>query len=154
MLLTNLSVRKRRTVKIPEGLRNFFTENHFKNYPIIEIPQKFNDIRGSISNLADGNLGDVAFITSRTGSVRANHTHKEDWHLSFLIEGEIKYFWEENDKQNSIIIKPGELFYTPPRTPHKMVFIKDSTFIAVAAMSRTQENYEKDTTRLDEGYFN
>ena len=141
-------------MNIPEGLRNFFTEKHFKNYPIIEIHQKFEDIRGSIFNIADGNLGDVAVITSHSSSVRANHTHKEDWHLSFLIKGEIKYFWEENNKQNSIIINPGELFYTPPKTPHKMLFLKDSAFIAVAAMSRTQENYENDTTRLDDGYFN
>jgi uncharacterized RmlC-like cupin family protein len=140
-------------VNIPEGLGNFFEEKHFKNYPIIEIPQKFEDIRGSIFNIADGKLGDVAVITSQSGSVRANHTHKEDWHLSFLIEGEIKYFWEENNKQDFLTIKSGELFYTPPKTPHKMVFSKDSKFIAVAAMSRTQENYEKDTIRLDDGYF-
>jgi hypothetical protein len=35
-----------------------------------------------------------------------------------------------------------------------MLFLKESTFIAVAAMSRTQENYENDTTRLEDGHFN
>jgi uncharacterized RmlC-like cupin family protein len=124
------------------------------NYPLIEIPQKFIDTRGSIVNIADGTLGDVAVITSRPNSVRANHVHKEDWHLSYLVDGEIKYFWEEDLKQKSIIIKPGELFYTPPKTPHKMLFLKESIFIAVAAMSRTQENYENDTTRLEDGHFN
>jgi uncharacterized RmlC-like cupin family protein len=71
-----------------------------------------------------------------------------------LVDGEIKYFWEEDLKQKSLIIKPGELFYTPPKTPHKMLFLKESIFIAVAAMSRTQENYENDTTRLEDGHFN
>ena len=139
---------------IPKELSRYFQPGSFSQYPLVEIPQKFIDARGSIVNIADGTLGDVAVITSRPNSVRANHVHKQDWHLSYLVEGEIKYFWEEHLKQKSIIIKPGELFYTPPKTPHKMLFLKESTFIAVAAMSRTQENYENDTTRLEDGHFN
>jgi uncharacterized RmlC-like cupin family protein len=140
-------------MNIPKGLVDYFTENHFRNYPIVDIPQKFEDNRGKIFNIADGDLGDVAVISSITNSIRANHTHQHDWHLSYLVDGEIKYFWEDEHKQNSMIIKPGELFYTPPKTPHKMVFLKESIFIAVAAMSRTQANYENDTSRLEEGYF-
>jgi uncharacterized RmlC-like cupin family protein len=139
---------------IPLALQKYFREDSFLNYPLIEIPQKFIDERGSIVNIADGTLGDVAVITSKPNSIRANHVHKEDWHLSYLVDGEIKYFWEEDLKQKSMIIKPGELFYTPPKTPHKMIFLKESTFIAVAAMSRTQENYDNDTTRLEDGHFN
>jgi uncharacterized RmlC-like cupin family protein len=140
-------------LKIPINLSNYFTNVNFENYPLIQIPQSFNDVRGSIINIADGELGDVAIITSKSDSIRANHTHQHDWHLSYLVDGEIKYFWEDEHKQNSMIIKPGELFYTPPKTPHKMVFLKESIFIAVAAMSRTQANYENDTSRLEEGYF-
>jgi uncharacterized RmlC-like cupin family protein len=141
-------------VKIPNALNPYFLDEHFGNYPIVDIPQFFTDDRGSIFNIADGALGDVAVITSKPNSIRANHVHKEDWHLSYLVDGEIEYFWEEDLKQKSIIIKPGELFYTPPKTPHKMLFPKESIFIAVAAMSRTQENYENDTTRLEDGHFN
>jgi uncharacterized RmlC-like cupin family protein len=138
---------------IPKSLQNYFKSDSFSNYPLIEIPQKFIDARGSILNIADGELGDVAVIMSNSGSIRANHIHQDDWHLSYLVDGEIKYFWEDQHKQNSLIIKPGELFYTPPKTPHKMVFLKESIFIAVAAMSRAQANYENDTTRLEDGYF-
>ena len=140
-------------MRIPIELNDYFQDTDFSSYPIVNIPQIFNDSRGTIKNLADGSLGDVAIISSKPNSIRANHTHKEDWHLSYLVEGEIKYFWEEGDKQNSIMIQPGQLFYTPPKVPHKMLFLKDSIFIAVAALSRTQENYENDTTRLDEKYF-
>jgi uncharacterized RmlC-like cupin family protein len=138
---------------IPKELNKYFKSGSFSQYPLVKIPQEFVDARGSIVNIADGILGDVAVIKSNSNSIRANHTHKEDWHLSYLVEGEIKYFWEEGDKQNSIMIQPGQLFYTPPKVPHKMLFLKDSIFIAVAALSRTQENYENDTTRLDEKYF-
>ena len=138
---------------IPVSINKFFNKEHFKNYPIIQIPQDFKDNRGNIFNIADGILGDVAVITSKSNSIRANHVHNEDWHLSYLVEGEIKYFWENENHQNSIIIKPGQLFYTPPKTPHKMEFLMESVFIAVAALSRTQENYENDTTRLEDNYF-
>jgi len=141
-------------IMIPKELTNYFIAESFLNYPLVDIPQKFLDSRGEIVNIADGELGDVAVITSKPNSIRANHTHKEDWHLSYLVEGEIKYYWENKNEQKSIIIEPGQLFYTPPQTPHKMLFLKESIFIAVAAMSRTQDNYEKDTTRLEEGYFN
>jgi dTDP-4-dehydrorhamnose 3,5-epimerase-like enzyme len=141
-------------VEIPNALNPYFLDEHFGNYPIVDIPQFFTDDRGSIFNIADGRLGDVAVINSKANSLRANHIHKKDWHLSYLVEGEIKYFWEEDSKQKSMVIKPGELFYTPPQTPHKMLFLKESIFIAVAAMSRTQENYENDTTRLEDGHFN
>lgn len=138
---------------IPKSLQNYFKPESFLNYPLIDIPQKFSDDRGSIFNIADGQLGDVAVISTQPNSVRANHVHNEDWHLSYLINGEIKYYWEEDSVLKSIIIKPGQLFFTPPKTPHRMDFLKESVFIAVAAMSRTQENYEIDTTRLDENYF-
>jgi len=138
---------------IPASISDFFKPENFEAYPLIQLPQEFADSRGTIVNIADGSLGDVAVIKSNSNSVRANHIHKEDWHLSYLVEGEIKYFWEEDGKQNSIMIQPGQLFYTPPKVPHKMFFLKDSIFIAVAALSRTRDNYENDTTRLDEKYF-
>jgi len=138
---------------IPVTISDFFKPENFETYPLIQIPQEFTDSRGSIINIADGSLGDVAVIKSNLSSVRANHVHKNDWHLSYLVDGEIKYFWEEEGRQKSIIIHPGNLFYTPPRVPHKMLFLKESLFIAVAALSRTQENYENDTSRLDEKYF-
>ena len=141
-------------MKIPTEIISYFKDSDFFDYPLVKIPQNFEDVRGKIINIADGDLGDVAVIISKANTVRANHTHREDWHLSYLIDGELKYYWENDNKQKSIIIKPGQLFYTPPKTPHKMLFLKESIFVAVAAMSRTIENYEKDTTRLEDGYFN
>jgi uncharacterized RmlC-like cupin family protein len=141
-------------MQIPKELNNYFRDTDFLSYPILNVPQIFSDSRGTIKNIADGALGDVAVISSKPNSIRANHVHNQDWHLSYLVDGEIKYFWEEDLKQKSLIIKPGEIFYTPPKTTHKMLFLKESIFIAVAAMSRTQENYENDTTRLEDGHFN
>ena len=141
---------------IPDSLSSIFTKEHFANYPKILIPQNFIDDRGSIRNIADGKLGDVAVITSKLNSIRANHVHDHDWHLSFMISGSMQYYWKsemQDGLENSTIVSAGEMVYTPPRAPHKMVFLEDSVFIAISQLSRVQENYEADTKRLPDNFF-
>ena len=141
-------------MRIPKELSELFQEKHFNNYPFVEIPQCFSDERGSIKNIADGVLGDVAVITSVAGAVRANHVHKDDWHLSYMVQGSMKYFWKDDDGKEKIVeVKSGQMVYSPPGTPHKMLFLEASSFIAIAAKNRSSEDYELDTTRLSEDYF-
>lgn len=138
------------------NLSSLFNESHFKDYPLVAVPQEFQDDRGVIRNIADGALGDVAFITSNKGAVRANHVHNQDWHLTFLVSGIIIYQWKESmnsDKQERLEISAGQLFYTPANTPHKMTFLADSQFIAVSGLHRDKESYEVDTKRLSEDFF-
>ena len=141
---------------IPNSLSFIFTDKHFAGYPKILVPQNFVDDRGSIKNIADGKLGDVAVIMSKANSIRANHIHDHDWHLSYLVSGSMKYYWRsdiENSKSESVIVISGEMVYTPPKAPHKMVFLEDSLFIAISGLSRVQENYEADTKKLSDNFF-
>jgi dTDP-4-dehydrorhamnose 3,5-epimerase-like enzyme len=129
---------------------------HFKNYPIVQVPQEFKDSRGTIRNIADGTLGDVAFITSSKGAVRANHIHTLDWHLTYLVSGRMIYQWKdapESSEENKIEIGAGQLFFTPTNTPHKMTFLEESQFIAVSGLHRDKDSYESDTRRLPEDFF-
>jgi len=144
-------------VILPNQLSSMFDMSHFAQYPFVRIPQMFKDQRGVIANIADGNLGDVAVIHSTVNSIRANHTHENDWHLSYMVTGSMTYFWKESidsKTTNKVEVVAGDLIYTPSKTPHKMVFSSDSIFVAVAALSRDQESYEEDTMRLSENYFN
>ncbi len=143
-------------MKRPVELSSLFLEEHFDNYPFVKLPQFFEDDRGFIANIADGNLGDVAVIHSKVNSVRANHIHEHDWHLSYLISGSMLYTWKnsiDDELTNHAEVSAGKLIFTPPKTPHKMTFTSDSTFIAVAALSRSQDAYEQDTERLSESFF-
>ena len=143
-------------VIIPRGLSSIFTDKHFATYPKILVPQNFIDDRGSIKNIADGELGDVAVITSKANSTRANHIHDHDWHLCYLVSGSMKYYWStdlENSKSESIVINTGEMVYTPPKAPHKMLFLEDSVFVAISNLSRVQESYEADTKKLSDNFF-
>jgi hypothetical protein len=142
---------------IPAALSSMFSETHFKDYPFVEIPQEFSDSRGRILNIADGNLGDIAVIESEKGAIRANHYHNDDWHLSYLVVGSMRYQWKDSISAaefREVEVRAGQMVYSPSGTPHKMVFLEKSIFIAVAALSRSKDNYESDTHRLPEDFFN
>ena len=140
-------------MQIPSELSLMFNASHFENYPLVTAPQVFIDDRGQIVNIADGKLGDVAIIFSRAGSVRANHIHENDWHLSYMVFGSMNYSWHDGDTSHTVLVTSGELIYTPPQVAHKMTFLEESCFVAVAALHRDSENYEIDTTRLDDNFF-
>ena len=79
-------------IEIPKEIASYFDISSFTDYPLISIPQSFVDDRGEITNIADGILGDVAVIKTNAGAMRANHYHKEDWHLCYLIDGAMEYY--------------------------------------------------------------
>jgi hypothetical protein len=105
-------------MEIPSTLSSLFSAENFINYPRVLIPQIFNDDRGSIKNLADGRLGDVAIISSQKSSVRANHVHENDWHFSYLVFGQMRYFWKDANREiQSLIVNPGENGLYPTQNP-------------------------------------
>ena len=141
---------------IPNEIAAYFKNENFVNYPFISIPQEFSDDRGLISNVADGKLGDVAVIKSNIGSVRANHYHREDWHLCYLISGEMEYIWKDflGDKEsNKIVVASSQMIFTPSMTPHRIKFLEDSIFLSISRLSRISKNYENDTFKFENELF-
>lgn len=125
-----------------------------ENFPFLEIPQRFQDDRGMILNIADGSFGDVAIIESKKGSVRANHFHKNDWHLTYILHGAAFYSYKKVDSTPSFDwvetkIEPRKLLYTPNETWHRFKFIEDTLMIVVSGLSRRKEIYDSDTIYVD-----
>ncbi len=60
-------------------------------YPIVALETPFVDERGSIQNLTTSGAQSAAVIHSREGSSRASHIHREDNHLSFVLNDAIEY---------------------------------------------------------------
>jgi len=111
------------------------------------------DARGVIEKIAEGEFQSVLRITSKGGTVRANHYHKRDSHVCYLVSGKIEYvFRDARDNRaplERVVIAPGQLFYTPPFVAHAMVFLADSEFYCFTTSSRrTAEEYEDDTVRV------
>lgn len=120
---------------------------------IIPIGPKYEDKRGIIQMIVeDAAFRSASIISSKDGSTRATHWHKEDSHYCLVLAGEIHYYERpvgSQEKPTLTVVKEGQVFYTPPMVEHEMFFPCDSAFICLSTLSRANANYEADTTRLD-----
>lgn len=112
------------------------------------------DKRGDITKILDKEgvlVRSILLITSRAGSVRANHYHKKDSHYSYLLSGKMEYYERpvEGGRVESVILEAGDMVYTPPMAIHAMKFLEDSVFLAFATQPRDQINYEDDTVKVE-----
>ncbi len=126
---------------------------------IQHLDPAFVDERGGIINVFEGSVGHVALITSKKGSVRANHYHKEDVQYMYLISGSYEtYACDVNDpeKRQVLKVKPGDLVKSPPYVAHAQKFTEDSVFIALSTRQREEGKYENDTIAYEviKGYLN
>jgi len=122
------------------------------NNVIVALEDAFIDERGSIQPLVDLPMKSCVIISSKKGSIRANHYHKTDWHFCYVVSGEIEYHYRphgSNDSKKIKKIKKGELFFTPPMEDHAMVFLEDTVFLTLGRNSRKQEIYEEDIEKID-----
>lgn len=119
----------------------------------------FHDERGDITNVFEGRIEHVALITSKKGSVRANHYHQEDLQYIYLLSGEYESHCcdvREPNKRQVLKVKPGDIVETPPFIAHAQKFTKDSVFLALTTRQRESGKYEEDTIayQVIEGYLN
>ncbi|MBF0166070.1 MAG: hypothetical protein HQL45_00455 [Alphaproteobacteria bacterium] len=118
---------------------------------IVPLEKPFADDRGSIQPLVDVPMESCVLITSKKGTVRANHVHTTDWHYCYVLDGEIDYYHRPHgstETPEKITITKGQMFFTPPEVDHAMVFVKDTSFLTWGRNSRAQEVYEADIRRI------
>lgn len=131
------------------------TEQEKATWPkavIVELAKAFTDERGQILPLVDLPMKSCVLITSRKGTVRANHYHKTDWHFCYVLSGEIRYHHRPHGDTGPgevTVVRQGQLFFTPPMVDHAMVFLEDTMFLTLGRNSRAQEVYEADIVRVN-----
>jgi dTDP-4-dehydrorhamnose 3,5-epimerase-like enzyme len=122
------------------------------NKRLVPLPQSFVNDVGVIQNLILHPVTSVAVITSKTGTIRANHYHRTDWHYCYIVSGRIAYF-ERKVGETEIpvpqIFLAGQMFFTPPMVEHAMYFPMGTTFVTMARNIRSHESHEADLVRVD-----
>lgn len=100
--------------------------------------------RGRIIPVADGEFKAVMVIESKKGAVRANHYHKKDSHVMYILSGKARYV----ENHDGVVVDdeygPGERIYTEPLVPHAMQFLEDTVMIVCARNPRDYETYMAD----------
>ena len=83
---------------------------------LIELDDAFEDARGAIHPLVDGGYASSQLISSRTGAVRANHYHKDDWHYAYMVSGSMNYYFRPVDSTEApecLRVSAGQMVFTP-----------------------------------------
>lgn len=110
-------------------------------------------MRGAITKILDNGtaIKSILLITSRAGSVRANHYHKKDSHYCYILSGKMEYSEKPvaGGDGETAVLAAGDMVFTEPQMIHAMRFLEDTTFLAMATESRTQADYEADTVRIE-----
>lgn len=125
----------------------------FPKDPRVPLPEKFEDARGVIQNLLLSTVRNVALVTSKKGTVRSNHYHKEDWHYLYVISGSFNYFERDIDGSSDgvqpLLIKAGELVFTPPLKVHRTDFLEDTIMLSMGKNPQDHYNHEDDLVRVN-----
>ena len=120
--------------------------------PLVSLEKPFIDARGNIQPLVDCMMKSAVLIESKAGSLRANHYHKTDWHYCYVITGSIDYYhrtFGSDIKPELLLVKQGNMVFTPPLVEHCMKFPVDTTFLTLSRNSRDQATYEADVVRVN-----
>lgn len=130
------------------------TANESRQWPkevIVRLEPPFIDPRGAIQPLVDLPMESCVLISSKKGTVRANHYHQTDWHFCYVLSGSIEYYHRPHGSDSvpeKVAIGTGQMFFTPPMVDHAMVFPEDTAFLTLGRNSRAQEVYEADVIRI------
>lgn len=117
----------------------------------VPLDDPFTDERGVIQNLLLKPMTSLAVITSKEGSLRANHYHKTDWHYSYVVSGCVLYFEREigaSEIPKPVEFRAGDMFFTPPMVEHCMAFPEDTVIVTAAKNVRSHESHEADLVRV------
>ena len=120
--------------------------------PKVALEEPFVDARGKIQPLVDLMMESAVLIESKKGSLRANHYHKTDWHYCYVVSGCIEYYHRptgSTEEPERLLVKAGEMVFTPPMVDHGMTFPEDTTFLTLSRNPRDQASYEADVVRVD-----
>ena len=122
------------------------------NETVKKIEPDFQDDKGAILNVLEEPICHVAVITSKKGSIRANHYHPKQTQYVYLVSGKYesisKNLQDKNAKEEKVIIEPNSLVITPPMIAHAMRFLEDSIMLNLTTGHRYSKEYEEHTKKF------
>ena len=118
---------------------------------IVKTELRNKDARGSILSICDIPCKNVSIINCKKDTIRSNHYHKKDYHIMYVVKGEIDYFYKtiKGKMMNYLKVKKNDLIFTPPMEVHATYFPKDTVLIVSSKNPRDQATYENDTVRVE-----
>jgi quercetin dioxygenase-like cupin family protein len=111
------------------------------------MADRFEDDRGVIQDLFDGEPVAVTRITTVTGKVRGNHVHERTTQWTLVVTGALRV---ANSESLDAILLRGDIMVHKPGDPHAWIALADTDCLVFTRGPRSGEDYETDTIRLTE----
>ena len=107
---------------------------------------EFVDKRGKISNYElPESINLIGYITSKKGTLRANHFHPVQEQKCLLVKGQFisvyKDLLDKNSNKITHVVNEGDMIVTKPNVAHTMMFSKNSVFLNLVRGEREHHNY-------------
>ncbi len=107
---------------------------------------EFVDKRGKISNYElPESINLIGYITSKKGTLRANHFHPVQEQKCLLVKGQFisvyKDLLDKNSNKITHVVNEGDMIVTKPNVAHTMMFSKNSVFLNLVRGEREHQNY-------------
>ena len=87
----------------------------------------------------------MVFISSKKGTIRANHYHPQQEQKCLFTKGQIIEVFQDllnpNSPKITQVVNEGQLSIIKPNVAHTMVFTKDTTFLNLVRGEREHANY-------------
>jgi len=118
---------------------------------VVSISPTYSDARGEIIDiLRNGVIEYATLITSKRGSIRANHYHEQTFQYVYLLEGRMRVVSQmPGEPVEEVMLEKGDLIVNMPRERHAFEAIDDCAMLVLTRGPRGGDDYEKDTFRLD-----
>lgn len=122
------------------------------NETVKRINPVFVDDRGAIANILEEPINHAAIISSKKGTVRANHYHPEQIQYVYLVSGKFESVSKDlrkgdDAKVEKVMVDAGSLVTTPPMIAHAMRFLEDSVMLNLTTADRDPKNFDKHTKK-------
>lgn len=117
----------------------------------VELEPAIFDDRGIIQPLVEAQIRSTLLISSKKGSIRADHYHLTDWHYLYVISGRMAYWHRpqgSTEPPQRTIVETGGMVFSPPLVEHRTDFLEDTVFITISRNPRDQDSYEADVRRV------
>jgi quercetin dioxygenase-like cupin family protein len=110
------------------------------------MSDRFEDARGVIQDLFDGDKVAVTHITTRKGAIRGNHVHDLTTQWTYVTSGKLRMA----SGSRKFVVEAGQMCVHPPGEPHAWEALEDADCLVFTRGPRSGADYESDTYRLEE----
>ncbi len=113
---------------------------------------KFQDDRGSLTQLVHDGFKQINVLASRKNSIRGAHYHKIAIEAFYVINGSVKVTLLNKTAKETVVFREGDFFEIPPFILHTMEFPEDCLMVQMYDVPVEQSNGSKDIYKEEEFY--